>query len=196
MILKCIICGLPFENKNPAIQCCGKACAQKLRLETRLANPTIKKCLICGTDFPAFKSDMVCCSTICRRTKRRELKRKWNLENPVEMEAIQRKNKLRERGLTTEDYELLLAKQKGQCAICGKSEDQCGRGRKYLCIDHDHKTGIVRGLLCGSCNMGLGMFSDRDDLLMCAAEYIRENNQIQNDQPAEISEEVILKYRS
>lgn len=49
-----------------------------------------------------------------------------------------------------------LANQDYGCALCGKPEDP----RKALCVDHDHLTGTVRGLLCSGCNRGLGLLGD------------------------------------
>lgn len=55
-------------------------------------------------------------------------------------------------GITLEDYEALLVKQNGVCAIC---EEECKTGER-LSVDHDHETGAVRGLLCRACNFRLG----------------------------------------
>lgn len=55
-------------------------------------------------------------------------------------------------GITLEDYEALLAKQNGVCAIC---EQPCKTGER-LSVDHNHATGVVRGLLCRGCNFRLG----------------------------------------
>lgn len=72
-------------------------------------------------------------------------------------------------GLSIERYKEMLANQNGLCAICGKSEsDEC----RALSIDHCHDTGVVRGLLCGSCNMALGLFKDSADILLKAVEYL------------------------
>lgn len=61
--------------------------------------------------------------------------------------------------------------QSGKCAICGNPiEFETSR------IDHDHRTGKVRGLLCVSCNTGIGLLQDSPSVLERAAEYIRENN--------------------
>jgi hypothetical protein len=46
---------------------------------------------------------------------------------------------------------------------------------KELAIDHCHKTGKIRGLLCKNCNQGLGQFKDNIDLLLSAAKYLYEN---------------------
>lgn len=68
-------------------------------------------------------------------------------------------------------YEYILEKQKRVCAICKKV---CSTGRA-LAIDHDHKTEKVRGLLCGKCNRGLGLFNDCALLLLEASKYLKKN---------------------
>lgn len=70
--------------------------------------------------------------------------------------------------MTQEDYEKWFHKQNGQCALCYKPPKQGQR----LHIDHCHKTGIVRGLLCLTCNAGIGQMDDNPELLKRAAEYI------------------------
>jgi hypothetical protein len=67
-------------------------------------------------------------------------------------------------------YQYMLDKQGGVCAICKKV---CSTG-KSLAIDHNHKTGEVRGLLCGKCNRGLGLFCDSKDLLLVAYNYLNK----------------------
>lgn len=70
-------------------------------------------------------------------------------------------------GITVEQYEEMLARQDGGCAICGATP-----GLRSLAIDHDHETYVVRGLLCGSCNNGVGRFQDSPVLLRRAADYL------------------------
>ena len=65
-------------------------------------------------------------------------------------------------------YDKILEMQGGGCAICGIEPEE---GR-YLDVDHDHETDRVRGLLCNSCNKGLGMFSDSQERLVKAAGYL------------------------
>ena len=62
----------------------------------------------------------------------------------------------------------MLVEQNGVCAICKKT---CTI-RKRLSIDHDHKTGGIRKLLCSRCNSGLGFFLDDPELLIAAAKYL------------------------
>lgn len=80
-------------------------------------------------------------------------------------------------GLDQAEYEQLLARQGGVCAICGDPEGvvdpRWGRVRR-LSVDHSHKTGKVRGLLCGHCNRGIGQFADDHERLTRAAAYLRE----------------------
>ena len=79
-----------------------------------------------------------------------------------------------------EDYDELYRAQGGLCAICGKSEIAmiwASRGRtkvSHLAVDHDHKTGAIRGLLCYRCNIGLGSFRDDPALLRQAARYLTQ----------------------
>ena len=68
-------------------------------------------------------------------------------------------------GISLKEYWDLVSAQNGVCAVCKTS------GNK-LHIDHSHKTGKVRGLLCGSCNRGIGLFKDSKSLLSKAIEYL------------------------
>lgn len=79
-------------------------------------------------------------------------------------------------GITTEQYDKMLHEQGGKCAIC--RTDQSGTERStYLCVDHDHETGKVRGLLCVTCNMGLGMFKDNVGLMAKAIDYLASSKE-------------------
>jgi hypothetical protein len=72
-------------------------------------------------------------------------------------------------GMSLEAYNDMLESQGGSCAIC---KTAAGKFQKSLCVDHDHETGEVRGLLCNSCNWGLGYFRDRPRLLAQALVYL------------------------
>jgi len=73
--------------------------------------------------------------------------------------------------MTQEDLDDLMVKQAGKCGICGTDSPR-GHGNK-LVIDHDHKTGFHRGLLCSNCNTALGLFQDNPDILAAAIEYLK-----------------------
>lgn len=73
----------------------------------------------------------------------------------------------RQFNITPEEYVAMVESQGGVCAICGGPP-----GKKRLAVDHNHKTGKVRGLLCGNCNTSLGGFMDSRDLLIKAVAYL------------------------
>lgn len=78
-------------------------------------------------------------------------------------------------GITIEQYNAMLERQGGVCAICGepmKKIGEKGKRNHSMYVDHDHKTGKVRGLLCNQCNFGLGQFRDDPILLAKAIEYL------------------------
>ena len=75
--------------------------------------------------------------------------------------------------MTLEDYDALYEKQSGECAICG-TDTPGGPGERFR-VDHNHDTGEVRGLLCNSCNRGLGYFKDSPTFLSKASTYLYTN---------------------
>ncbi len=72
-------------------------------------------------------------------------------------------------GITGEEYAAMLADQGGVCYICGGKS-----GKKRLAVDHDHRTGEVRGLLCKRCNRMLGYYGDKPETFTMAAAYLRD----------------------
>jgi len=75
-------------------------------------------------------------------------------------------------GVTKEQYEEMIIRQNALCAICKNPETTRNRS---LAIDHCHKTGQVRELLCGKCNRALGLFKDSIPLLNEAANYLTKH---------------------
>lgn len=71
--------------------------------------------------------------------------------------------------MTIEQYDALVEEQLGFCAICHRNP-----GPRGLDVDHDHRTGEVRGLLCSRCNTGLGLFADLPLFLYRAAAYLED----------------------
>lgn len=76
-------------------------------------------------------------------------------------------------GLAPGDYERMYREQGGVCAICQRAN---GRTKK-LAVDHDHYTGLVRGLLCGPCNRLVGYFRNSPEAFDRAAAYLRRADQ-------------------
>jgi hypothetical protein len=84
---------------------------------------------------------------------------------PQSRQIAQRKAVLKEYGLDLARLEEIRREQNGQCPIC---KDEC-----ELVVDHDHETGLFRGLLCGRCNCGLGFFRDSSYFLSEASKYLQ-----------------------
>lgn len=120
-------------------------------------------------------------------------KRKWEQENPERHRAARQRHYQRHKdrvrasnlkhhhGLTLEQYDEMVKRQGGLCALCREPEIRCRKnGAIYrLHVDHDHNCcegkgcgKCVRALLCSRCNIGLGLFRDRADLLAKAIEYL------------------------
>ena len=98
---------------------------------------------------------------------------KWRMENPERVKTAKLK---RDFGLTLDDYKSMAKAQGNRCAICRQRETVRGKsGRiKDLCVDHDHKTGQVRGLLCSRCNRTLGLCDDNYQILKRGGEYLKK----------------------
>lgn len=79
-------------------------------------------------------------------------------------------------GITLEEYEKILSEQDGVCKICKNGETMIMNGQVIaLAVDHCHKTGKVRGLLCQQCNSGIGCFKDNIEIMTYAIKYLIEN---------------------
>ena len=75
-------------------------------------------------------------------------------------------------GLSESDYQALKAAQGGVCAICLTAPEDVKTRWKVLVVDHDHRTGQVRGLLCAHCNQAIGLFRENPAVLMNAIHYL------------------------
>ncbi len=105
-----------------------------------------------------------------RFTKCKACGKKWQKENY----KVKGRNKRLEKlyGITLEQYDAMFEAQGKVCAICGAKDPR--RSGRFI-VDHCHKTGRVRGLLCHPCNTLLGMADDDKDTLLSAAKYLEEN---------------------
>jgi hypothetical protein len=107
------------------------------------------------------------------KEKINQYQKKYNEQHKDHITARQRKYKLRKKYNTTPEHVNYLAKIQNECcAICGTHKSDVKMGGGKLCIDHDHETGSVRGLLCGQCNSALGHFNHSTDILNKAIKYL------------------------
>ena len=121
------------------------------------------------------------------RERKNETNRAWRTRNSEKLEIYgvnyRKKNKARSRAhylkrtyaLTQAEYMEMYSQQEGKCAICGiffNPYSETSTRREILHVDHCHKTGKVRGLLCVDCNLGLGCFDDNKNSLLNAIDYL------------------------
>jgi hypothetical protein len=119
------------------------------------------------TDIERLK----CCSSEC-------VQELWRKNNPEKLaEAYQRrkaggrrKDILRKFGITPDEYDAMLERQGGVCAVCKDPPTY-----KRLAVDHDHEAGKIRQLLCERCNLVLGKVDDDIELLNAMASYLQEH---------------------
>jgi hypothetical protein len=106
--------------------------------------------------------------------KNKKEMRDWNKEyrmvNKTQIRATKRKKAY---GLTQEQFDLMLDLCANKCQICGFEFDISGERSAFPHIDHSHKTGKVRGLLCQKCNLAIGLLKDSAEIIETAAAYIR-----------------------
>lgn len=120
--------------------------------------------------------------------ERREYARQWREKNRESMNSYHRQWRASNRhkvmtymrkcayGVTPLDIYTLRKMQNNRCAICGEEERRVLRGKvKDLCVDHDHETGQVRGLLCDSCNVMIGRAKESTDNLQKAIAYLEKH---------------------
>jgi cytochrome b involved in lipid metabolism len=144
-------------------------------------------------DFCKDKSNKSGLTSWCK-TCRNDHNKGWRANNPDKIKVLNERHtqtrkeyyskpdiKLKYRkasikkqfGIEYDVYEFLDEKQGGVCAIC-KTDEKSVRN-KHLCIDHDHSTGKIRGLLCSNCNRGLGLLKDSEEILKSAIQYLLSN---------------------
>ena len=128
---------------------------------------------------------------VCRAKAHKE----WSLKNPEKVKEINAKNKekrkqfynspdgilssrkahlKRKYKITLDEFNEMLKKQKGKCAICGGTETH--DKHKVMAVDHCHKSGKIRALLCFKCNSGLGHFGDNIENLKKAIKYLKKHD--------------------
>ncbi len=120
-----------------------------------------KACAECGIDITDRRRSAIYCSNACAQRARAvrigpEARRKWRMTNKY--------------GITPDDYDRMLSEQNQACAICMATDPGTAHG--FWHVDHCHDRGHVRGLLCNTCNLALGLMADDPARMRAAADYI------------------------
>jgi len=144
---------------------------------------TAKKCSKCGAtkpleDFSKNRRTAHGRHPTCKKCKNSAAAGYYQRWTP-EQRDLHRARVIKSRyGIEVSLIHALYEKQEGCCAICGRSGERPAESEKrkapkgVLCVDHCHETGEVRGLLCRSCNLGIGCFSDDVGRLAAATSYL------------------------
>lgn len=135
---------------------------------------SVQRCKNCGMLFSELNIKIRAgrgkfCSNECYKAFRKKHKKD-------EKEANRMYQKKHKYGLTVEEYNHIVEDQQSRCLICGVQFSDENR----IYVDHDHKTGIVRGMLCRNCNTLLGMAKDDINILKNAIEYLNNANKKTN----------------
>lgn len=140
--------------------------------------PVTKQCRRCGSNFEGKYNSSTCSS--CKVAVRAKVSTEFKKNNPSYWldwaktdagKSCRKRVIARSYSTTVERIDEIRDEQGGGCAICGKTHGWKANGGN-LVIDHCHKESHVRGLLCPSCNRGLGQFLDDPEILRSAADYI------------------------
>src|SRR5882672_2269796 len=141
--------------------------------------PEKKICKLCGRTLPIDRFTKDCtrssgyksvCKT-CQRPRNRTSENKPSVKERKYFSGIWKRFKC-----SREHYEFLLNRQKGLCGICGKPQHSAKSEVKRLCIDHSHKTGEIRELLCVLCNRLVGFLEDDPQIVDKAKAYVEKWN--------------------
>lgn len=133
-----------------------------------------KVCRVCGVekglaDFSPHPTSRLGVRPDCRDCRRVSEQARYRLR-PNARNAQRWRTRKHKYGITEEQYLAFLAEQDGACAIC-----RALPGEQSLCVDHDHVTRAVRGLLCQPCNFAIGHMADDPNRLRRAASYLEES---------------------
>ena len=172
---KCKICEKTFYTSSTTIK--GKnwqgCCSPECRREQRFRNfPSAKKCITCKKIFDKsefFRADRSTPQNQCRICRK-----SINKACPSRLKEIRVAHSY---GMTREEYLDMLDSQNHSCAICGDYLPLKGGRKSGPAVDHCHKTGYVRGILCPPCNRGIGQLRDSVDILEKAVAYLKKDRE-------------------
>jgi len=128
----------------------------------RVKRRNLGPCSTDGCDAPSFAREL------CKSHYTKAKNERWRMTDPDRLATY----KLARYGLTREDYDRILEAQGARCAICGVLGAETGRA---LAVDHNYRTGRVRGLLCVPCNCGIGQLRDDPERARRATEYLAQD---------------------
>jgi Recombination endonuclease VII len=184
----CDSCGSEFTRdlgpSHPARKYCSRKCmgtAKRLSEELRGTGAETLPCNRCGktkplSDFYSHPTNARGYQYWCRQCAHRQ--RIERAKIPVSPRTRRRHALWSQYRMTVSDYDMMYRRQRGRCAICAVHKKpwepvSLKYRQNFLVVDHDHSTGSVRGLLCSSCNCGIGHLRDDVKIMSSAIACIR-----------------------
>lgn len=162
------------DGRREKCKDCVRIYQQNLRVNPPQKSVNTKKCPACGLvksrDEFGLRSNGKWLRSHCRECETQKFA-DWHQNNRHKAAENNRKTNLKKYGLTEREYDEILFRQNGVCVICGNKQNH-GR-KKNLCVDHNHETGAVRGLLCDSCNRAIGLVKDSVEKLQKMISYLQ-----------------------
>lgn len=171
--LLCLYCRKQFtrtigEVNRGRIKFCSNSCSAKFQYIKKFRGSE-KMCAKCKKFFSLDKFPHYS-KAYCKPCHNYS-SNKWFRENRHKGIEVRKNAHLkRTYGISLLDYESMLKKQGGSCAICKNNDTN-----RKLAVDHCHKTNKIRGLLCGKCNRAIGMLDDNLENAKNLVEYIKQN---------------------
>lgn len=121
---------------------------------------TVRVCA-CGKEFTPKRYNQIHCHHKCNNPKNHNSKKHSDAQRDAKYRFFY--------GISLEDYNKLFAEQNGCCKICKTHQNEF---KKKLHVDHNHKTGEVRGLLCHNCNLAIGRLKEDPAIVKSVLEYL------------------------
>lgn len=174
MLKSCLVCSKNFETNSIKKLCCTKECSfqNKKNYRKKHKEKNIERSRQWRLNNPERYKLKQKEYAKNNKDNRKISKKIWRDKNPDKVKNSKIK---RVYGITIEKYNEMLVEQNGLCKICKKPEITKLKNKiNGLAIDHCHKTGKIRSLLCLKCNSALGKFNDSIDLLQEAINYLKE----------------------
>lgn len=148
-------------------------------MRKKVVFPSSRVCFGCKTELPLtneyfYRSNTRYYQRECKKCNKIRRSKWWKSKKG---KRSSRNTKLKSKyGISIKEFELLLEAWNYSCGICGKQQviDSV-----ELCVDHDHKTGLIRGILCQSCNLALGNFKDSIKNVVNGVDYLVSYSQMQ-----------------
>lgn len=172
--IPCQDCGAPTAAKRRSKRFCddcqtrhrGRRPATEKRPDGLTPGAAfLKACYRCGAQIQAVRTSKRFCDG-CLADHRKPVR---------EQSRSARAYKLRKFGLTLAEYDAMVVARLGRCDICSTVPANQGGS---LCVDHDHESGLVRGLLCSPCNRAIGLLGDTAASVARAAAYLANREEL------------------